>query len=154
MQQFMRRNSRTATLANLVINAVVPFLILLPATTVSVKGGAPNLFSVLLPSVFISALATTLVTFATLPGRAAGAGWLPAALRSGLGIGLLLAGPVLLALGLLRLLAPGNPLLAKELAIGLSAVVGAAAAYLASRLAVRRAMRWHTSQPVSLNTLS
>ncbi len=132
------RNARTAALANLVINAVIPFFILLPATAVSVKGAAPNLLTLLLPTVFISALATTIVTFATLPGRAQ-RGWVPAAILNGVGIGLLFAGPVAAAALLIQALVPGQPTLGKPVALALSALLGAAVGALSSLVAVRRA---------------
>lgn len=143
MQVFRKRNARTAALANLAINAVIPFFILLPVSAVNVKGGAPNLFTLLLPAVFISALATTIATFATLPGRAAGRSWLPAAVGHGAGIGLLFAGPVLAGLLLAQAFIAGKPLIAKPVALALSAATGALVGYLASFVALRRALKLH-----------
>lgn len=138
MQAFRKRNARTASLANLVINAVIPFFILLPATAVNVKGAAPNLLTLLLPTVFISALATTIVTFGTLPGRA-GRGWVPAAILNGVGVALLFAVPVAAGLFLIQALVPGQPVLGKPVALAMSALLGAAVGALSSLVALRRA---------------
>ncbi|QDA62361.1 hypothetical protein [Hymenobacter jejuensis] len=145
MQAFRKRNARTATLANLVINAVIPFFILLPVSAINVKGGAPNLLTLLLPAVFISALATTIATFATLPGRPSGLGWLPAAVLNGVGIGLLFAVPVLVALLVMQFLISDNHLISKPIALLMSAITGAGVGYLASFVALRRALKLHNS---------
>jgi hypothetical protein len=147
MQAFRKRNARTATLANLGINAVIPFFILLPVSAVNVKGGAPNLLTLLLPAVFISALATTIATFATLPGRPAGRPWLPAAVLNGVGIGLLFAVPVLAGLLPVQAMAADKMTIAKPVALLLSAVTGAAIGCLASFVALRRALKLGYSSP-------
>ena len=149
MHDFRRRNARTAALANLAINAVIPFFILLPVAAVNAKGGAPNLYTLLLPAVFISALATTIATFATLPGRPAGRGWLPAAVLNGVGIGLLFAGPVLSGLLLAQTFIAGKLLIAKPVALALSAATGALVGYLASFVALRRALKLHHPSTLS-----
>jgi hypothetical protein len=151
MQDFRRRNARTATLANLAINAVIPFFILLPVAGVKVQGEAPNLLTLLLPAVFISALATTIATFATLPSRPVGAGWLPAALLNGVGIGLLFAVPVLAGLLLVQGLLPSGAVIGKPVALLLSALTGALVGYLSSFVALKRALKSH---PSSLNAAS
>jgi hypothetical protein len=141
LQDFRYRNARTATLANLVINAVIPFVILLPVSAINVKGGAPNLFTLLLPAVFISALATTIATFATLPGRPTSKSWLPTAVLNGVGIGLLFAVPVLAALLVVQSLTAGNPSIVKGTALVLSAATGSLVGFLASFVALRRALK-------------
>ncbi|RZK12007.1 MAG: hypothetical protein EOO56_28480, partial [Hymenobacter sp.] len=94
MQQFIRRNALLATGLNIIINAVIPAAIMWNDTAVHGLGATPNLFTLLLPAVGISAFATTIATFATMPHRPAGQRWLPAALATGLGIALLFAVPV------------------------------------------------------------
>jgi hypothetical protein len=139
MQQFIRRNALLATGLNVVINAVIPAAIMWNDPAVNGLTAAPNLFTLLLPAVFISALATTIATFATLPGRLAGRGWLPAALLHGVGIALLFAGPVAGLLLAARAAGLGHFVLAKPMALVLSALVGGATGALSSFVAVRRA---------------
>lgn len=139
MQQFIRRNACTAALLNLVINAVIPAGILWPVASIGLRGGPPNWFTVLLPAVGISALATTIATFATLPGRPAGQSWLLAAVSNGLGIGLLFGLPVAIVLLAAKSFGSANWLVSKPAALGVSALVGATVGALASWVAVRRA---------------
>lgn len=139
MQQFIRRNARTAALLNLVINTVIPAGILWPVATIGLRGGPPNWFTVLLPAVGISALATTIATFATLPGKPANQSWLPAAVLSGLRIALLFGLPVALGLLAAKALTASNLEVTKTTALVVSALTGAAVGALASWVAVRRA---------------
>lgn len=139
MQQFIRRNARTAALLNLVINTVIPAGILWPVASVGLRGGPPNWFTVLLPAVGISALATTIATFATLPGKPANQSWLLAALLNGLRLALLFGLPVALGLLLVKALTTTNLEVDKITALVVSALTGAAVGALASWAAVRRA---------------
>ncbi len=150
MKQFTRDNALKSTIGNLVANTVIPGALLLGSPLVNLKGPTPNLLSVLVPGVFMSALVTTLVTFGVLtaqrkagrlaPALPAGTPWLAQALLAGVGIGLLFAGP---ALGLLLALQATLPhaQLPRLAVVALAAVVGAATGYFSSLVAVRRAAR-------------
>lgn len=150
MKEFTQRNALMATLINLVINTVAPFIIFRNHPFINLKGAAPTLVDVLLPTVLISVFATTLVTFITMtkqrmahklhPTLDAPTSWLPTALLTAVGLGLIFAG---LAFGLLRLLqsAMTNVQFPKLTALCISGGVGAFVAFLASFIAVNRARR-------------
>lgn len=142
MQQFIRRNALLATGLNLVINAVIPAAIMWNDAAVNGLDAAPNLFTLLLPAVGISALATTIATFATIPGRPASRSWLPAAVLNGVVISLLFAAPVAVALLAARAAGLGHFVLVKPTALALSSLVGGATGALSSFVAVRRAARF------------
>lgn len=143
MQQFIRRNALLATGLNIVINAVIPAAIMWNDTAVHGLDAAPNLFTLLLPAVGISAFATTIATFATVPGRPVGQHWLPTAMLNGLGIALLFAVPVAVALLLTQSAGLGHFLLTKSTALVLSSLVGGIVGALASFVAVRRAAKFY-----------
>ena len=150
MHQFTQRNAISATLFNLVINVVAPFIIFYKYDFINLKGESPTLMSMLLPTVLISVFATTLVTFITMtkqrmahklePALDAQTSWLPTALLTALGLGITFAA---LGFGLLWLLqsAMANVQIPKVTALFLSGIVGAVVAFTASFIAVNRARR-------------
>ena len=150
MQNFLRDNARKSTIGNLVANTVIPFALLLSSPLVNLKGPTPNLVSVLVPGVFMSALVTTVVTFGVMtaqrkagalaPALPAGISWFPRSLLTGVGIGLLFAVPVLA--GLLAWQASSeNMQFARGTVVGLSAVVGAATGLFSSLVATKYAAK-------------
>ena len=148
MNQFTQRNAITATLFNLIINIVAPFIIFYKHEFINLKGESPTVVNMLMPTVLISVFATTLVTFVTMtkqrmahklePTLDAHTSWLPTALLTSIGLGLAFAG---LCFGLLWLLqsSMANVQLPKLPALLLSGVVGALVAFIASFIAVNRA---------------
>ncbi|HEX8330517.1 MAG TPA: hypothetical protein VF629_23505 [Hymenobacter sp.] len=150
MQHFIRDNARKSTFGNLVVNTVVPYALLLGSPLVNLKGATPNLVSVLVPGVFMSALMTTIITFGVMtaqrkagtlaPALPAGTPWFPKALLTGIGIGLLFAVPVLaILLGLQA--SSENTQLARGLVVGISTVVGGVTGLLSSLVAAKRAAK-------------
>lgn len=148
MNQFTQRNAITATLFNLIINTVAPFIIFYKDEFINLRGESPTVVSLLMPTVLISVFATTLATFITMtkqrmahklePPLDTHTTWLPTALLTSLGLGLAFAG---LGFGLLWLLQSSleNVRLTKVPALLLSGVVGALVAFIASFIAVNRA---------------
>ena len=148
MNQFTQRNAITATLFNLIINIVAPFIIFYKDEFINLKGESPTVVNMLMPTVLISVFATTLVTFVTMtkqrmahklePALDAHTSWLPTALLTSIALGLVFAG---LCFGLLWLLqsSMANVQLPKLSALLLSGVVGALVAFIASFIAVNRA---------------
>ncbi|MDB5242189.1 MAG: hypothetical protein JWP57_2814 [Spirosoma sp.] len=148
MDQFTQRNAITATLFNLVINTVAPFLIFSEEEFINLKGESPTVVSLLMPTVMISVFATTLATFITMtkqrmahklePTLEAHTSWLPTAVLTSIGLGMAFAG---LGFGLLWVLqsSMANAQIPKLWAILLSGIVGAFAAFIASFIAVKRA---------------
>ncbi|GAB2606276.1 hypothetical protein [Spirosoma areae] len=148
MNQFTQRNAITATVFNLIINTVAPFIIFYKYEFINLKGESPTVVSMLIPTVLISVFATTLVTFVTMtkqrmahklePPLDTHTTWLPTALLTSIGLGLAFAG---LSFGLLWLLqsSMANVQLPKLSALLLSGVVGAFVAFIASFIAVNRA---------------
>ncbi len=150
MKAFIKDNAIKSTVANVVINAIIPYVILLSDSVVNVKGPTPNLLSILVPGVFMSGLMTTLITYGVMTGQRksgrlepaldATTGWLPTALLNGIGIGLLFALPaLLLILAVQSMMNTGQ--ISKVPVIMLSAVVGALTGLLSSFVAVNRAVR-------------
>lgn len=150
MKAFIIDNARKSTIANLIINTIVPFLVLLGDPFVNVKGTTPNLVSVLVPDVFMSALMTTLITFGVMTsqrksGRLAPAlthstDWFPKALLNGMAIGLLFALPAFLLIKVVEIVVANEPL-PKVLVIIISALVGALTGFFSSFVAVKRAIK-------------
>ena len=148
MNQFTKRNAITATLFNLIINTVAPFVIFHKHEFINLKGENPTLVSLLMPTVLISVFATTLATFVTMtkqrmahklePALDIHTAWLPTALLTSIGLGLAFAG---LSFGLLWLLqsSMANVQIPKLPALLTSGVVGAFVAFIASFVAVNRA---------------
>ena len=150
MKAFIKDNALKSTIGNLIANTVIPYLILLSDSVVNVKGATPNLVSVLVPGVFMSALLTTLITYGVMtsqrkrgqlaPSLAASTGWFPTALLNGIGIGLVFAIPSLLLIMAMQSVMD-NGQIPKLTAVGLAAVVGALTGFLSSFVAVNRAVR-------------
>jgi hypothetical protein len=150
MKEFTQRNAITATLFNLIINTVAPFIIFYKYEFINLKGETPTLVSMLMPTVLISVFATTLATFVTMtkqrmanklePTLDNHTSWLPTALLTSIGLGLAFSG---LCFGLLWLLQStmANVQLPKLPALLVSGVVGAFVAFIASFIAVNRAQR-------------
>lgn len=148
MKKFTQRNAITATLFNLIISTVAPFLIFYKDEFFNLKGEDPTVVSLLLPTVLISVFATTLVTFVTTtkqcmarklqPALDARTSWLPTALLTSIGLGLTFTG---LCFGLLWLLQSSlaNVQFPKLPALLVSGGVGALVALIASFIAVNRA---------------
>lgn len=150
MKEFIKSNAIKSVVANLFINTLIPYLILLSDAVVNVKGAAPNLISVLVPGVFMPAFITTLITFGVmtskrksgqlLPVLIAPVNWLPTALLTGVGIGLLFTVPALLLILLVQSLL-GDGQIPKLTVILVSAIIGALTGLLASFIAVNRAAK-------------
>lgn len=150
MKEFTQRNALTATLFNLIINTVAPFIIFYQYEFINLKGDNPTVVSMLMPTVLISVFATTLATFVTMtkqrmahklePALNTKTTWLPTALLTSMGLGLAFAG---VSFGLLWLLqsSMANVQLPKLPALLVSGVVGALVAFIASFIAVNRARR-------------
>jgi hypothetical protein len=155
MKAFLKDNAIKSTIGNLVINTLFPVLILLSDSVVNVKGPTPNLTSILVPGIFMSALMTTIITYGVMtsqrkrgqlaPSLSAATGWFPTALLNGIGIGLLFALPsLLLIIGLQSVME--NELIPKLTVIVLSAVIGALTGLFSSLVAANRAVRLGASQ--------
>lgn len=152
MKKFTQRNAVTATLLNLIINIVAPFIIFYRYESINLKGDNPNVMDLLLPAVVISVFATTMATFVTMtkqrvaqklhPVLATDTAWLPTAFVTSLVLALLFAGVAFLLIVLIQSVA-GNGQLPKPAALALSGVVGAFVALLTSFIAVRRASLIH-----------
>ncbi len=150
MKAFVKDNALKSTVANLIINTVFPYLILLSNSIVNVKGSTPNLLSILVPGVFMSALMTTLITYGVMtsqrksgqlaPALSASTGWFSTAFLNGIGIGLLFAVPTLLVI-LAAQSVMENESIPKLMVIMVSAVVGALTGLFSSFMAVNRAVR-------------
>lgn len=150
MHHFIRDNARKSTIGNLVVNTVIPFALLLGSPLVNLKGPTPNLVSVLVPGVFMSALMTTIITFGVMtsqrkagalaPALPANTRWFPKALLTGVGIGLLFAVPVLAVLLAVQA-SSENTQFARGLVVGISTVVGGTTGLLSSLVATKRAAR-------------
>ena len=127
-----------------------PYLILLSDSVVNVKGPTPNLMSVLVPGVFMSALMTTIITYGVMtsqrkrglltPALAASVGWFPTALLNGIGIGLLFAGSALLVIMGVQSVMENEPI-PKLTVIIVSALIGALTGLFSSFVAVNRAVK-------------
>ena len=150
MNAFTRDNAIKSTIANLIIGAVIPYLILLSDSIVHIKGATPNILSVLLPGVFMAALMTTLITYGVMtsqrksgrltPALTPSTGWFPTALLNGIAIGLLFALPALLVIKGIEVLATDEPL-PKLSVILLSSLISALTGFLSSFVAVKRATK-------------
>lgn len=150
MNQFTQRNAIMATLFNLIISTIAPSIIFYKHEFINLKGENPTVVSMLMPTVLISVFATTLVTFITItkqrmahklePALDTHTTWIPTAILTSIGLGIVFAG---LSFGLLWLLqsSMANVQLPKLPALLLSGVVGAFVAFLASFIAVNRAKR-------------
>lgn len=150
MKQFIRANALKSTIGNLVANTVIPGALLLGSPLVNLKGPTPNLLSVLVPGVFMSALVTTIITFGVMtaqrkagvlaPALPPATRWFAGALGEGVSIGLLFAVPALLVVLSVQL-AAANVQLGRGVTVGVSAVVGAAVGLFSSLVASRRAAK-------------
>ena len=150
MKTFIKDNAIKSTIGNLVINTLFPFLILLSNSFVNVKGPTPNLISILVPGVFMSALMTTIITYGVMtnqrkkgqlaPALDAATGWFPTALLNGIGIGLLFAIPVLLLIMAVQSVMENRPI-PKLNVIILSAIIGTLTGLFSSFVAANRAVR-------------
>lgn len=150
MKEFIKGNAIKSTIGNLVINTLVPFVLLLSNSTVNVKGLTPNLISVLVPGVFMSALVTTLITYGVMtsqrkqgqlaPPLDASTGWFPTAFLNGIGIGLLFAIPTLLLVIAVQSTLANEPI-PKLPVIVVSAVIGMLTGLFSSFVAANRAIR-------------
>ncbi len=150
MKEFTKDNAIKSTIGNLVINALMPFLLLLSDPVVNVKGATPNLISVLVPGVFMSALVTTIITYGVMtsqrkrgelaPALDTSVGWFPTALFNGIGIGLLFAIPALLLLMAVQSVM-GEGQLPKAPMIAVSSIIGALTGLFSSLVAVNRAVK-------------
>lgn len=148
MKEFTQRNAIMATVLNLIINTVAPFIILYNNAFVNLKGESPTLVSMLVPTVMISVFATTLATFMTMskqrmahklePSLDIHTRWLPTALLTSIGLGLAFTGLCVGLLWLLQLSMP-NIQIPKLQALLISGVVGAFVAFITSFIAVNRA---------------
>ncbi len=155
MKAFIKDNAIKSTLTNLVINTVFPVLILLSNSVVNVKGPTPNLISVLIPGVFMSALMTTIITYGVMSSRRkkrqleptldATVNWVPTAFLNGIGIGLLFAVLALLPIMMAQSMLENEPI-PRLTVIGISALLGALTGFLSSFVAVNRAVRLGTKQ--------
>ena len=160
MRKFLLDNALKSTVGNVVVNTIIPFLLLLSAPFVNLKGPTPNLLSVLVPGVFVSGLMTTIVTFGVMTAQRkagvlasalpAGTRWFPKALLNGIGIGLLFAVPVLLLILALQA-TRANVELSKTLVIGVSTLVGGLTGLLSSLVASKRAAK--LTAPLTANLL-
>ncbi|HEX8424778.1 hypothetical protein [Hymenobacter sp.] len=150
MSKFIFDNALKSTFGNVVVNTVIPFLLLLSAPFVNLEGPTPNLVSVLVPGVFMSALVTTIITFGVMtaqrkagtlaPALPADTRWFPKALVTGIGIGLLFALPVLVIILVLQGTRE-NVELPKLTVIAASTVVGGLTGLLSSIVASKRAAK-------------
>lgn len=150
MKAFLKDNAIKSIIGNLIINTLFPYLILLSDSVVNVKGPTPNLISVLVPGVFMSALVTTLITYGVMtsqrksgrlaPSLSASTGWFPTALLNGIGIGLLFAIALLLLILAVQSVMENEPI-PKRTVIIVSAIVGALTGLFSSLLAANRAVR-------------
>lgn len=150
MKAFIKDNAIKSTIANLVVNTVFPFLILLSDSFVNVKEPTPNLISILVPGVFMSALMTTIITYGVMtsqrkkgqlaPALNAATGWFPSALLNGIGIGLLFAVPTLLLIMAVQSVMKNEPI-PKLNVIILSAIIGALTGLFSSFVAANRAVK-------------
>lgn len=150
MKAFIKDNALKSTIANGIINTIIPFLVLLADQVVNVKGATPNLVSVLVPGVFMSALMTTLITFGVMtskrksgrlePTLAPSTSWLSTALLNGIAIGLLFALPALLLIKGVEIVIANEPL-PKVPVIVASALIGAITGFCSSFVAVQRAIK-------------
>lgn len=150
MKAFVKDNALKSTLANLIINTLIPFLVLLTEPVVNVKGATPNLVSVLVPGVFMSALMTTLITFGVMtsqrksgkltPGLAPSTTWVPTALLNGISIGLIFALPAFLLIKGVEIGLVNEPIPKVPIIIA-SALIGALTGFVSSFVAVKRAIR-------------
>ncbi|ADB37598.1 hypothetical protein [Spirosoma linguale] len=150
MKAFIKDNAIKSTVANMIIGAIIPSLVLLSDSVVQVKGPTPNLLSVLLPGVFMAAFMTTIITFGVMtsqrkngqltPALAPSTSWIVPALLNGVAIGLLFALPALLILKGIKMVMANEPL-PKLSVILISALIGALTGFLASFVAVKRAIK-------------
>ncbi len=150
MKEFTKDNAIKSTIGNLVVNALIPFLLLFSDPVVNVKGATPNLISVLVPGVFMSALLTTIITYGVMtsqrkrgqlaPALDTSAGWFPAALLNGIGIGLIFAIPALLLLLVVQSMT-GDGQLPRLTVLIVSSSSGALTGLFSSLMAVNRAIR-------------
>ncbi|GAB3224681.1 hypothetical protein [Spirosoma arcticum] len=154
MKAFLKDNAIKSTIGNLVINTLFPFLILLSDSVVNVKGPRPNLISILVPGVFMSALMTTIITYGVMtsqrkkgqltPSLSAATGWFPTALLNGIGIGLLFAVPTLLLIMAVQSMMENQPI-PKLTVIIVSAIIGALTGLFSSLVAANRAIKLGSS---------
>lgn len=150
MKAFIKDNAIKSVIGNLVINTLMPVLILLSDSFVNVKGPTPNLVSVLVPGMFMSALMTTIITYGTMtsqrksgqlvPALSASVRWFPRCLPTAIGIGLLFAAITLVLILAVQLVVENQPI-PKLTVIILSALLGAAVGYFSSLVAVNRAVK-------------
>lgn len=149
MDTLIRTNALKSTLGSLVPNAGMTWLTLRSAPLVTLIGPMPNLLSVMLPAVFMTALVTTLLTFSAItaarkhgqlsPALPAETPWFAKAAGVGLGIGGLFAGLVALLLcGLKAALATAHA--SRLVLVLLAGAIGMVVALLAALLAGRRAL--------------
>lgn len=149
MNAIIRANALKSMVGSLVPNVGMTWLALRNAPLVMLVGPTPNLLSVVLPAVVMSALVTTLLTFSAIvaarkrgqlsPALPAAAPWLPKAVLVGFGISGLAAVPV--ATLLWGLQAPLATAQASRLTLVLMAsAIGMVVALLAALLAARRAV--------------
>ncbi|GAB2533753.1 hypothetical protein [Spirosoma aerophilum] len=149
MKAFIKDNALKSTLANLIIGAVIPSLVLRSHSVVHIQGSTPNLLSVLLPGVFMAAFMTTIITFGVMtsqrktgkltPGLRPSTGWILVALLNGIVIGLLFALPALLIIKIVERVVADTSL-PKLSVILLSALISALTGFLSSFVAVKRAV--------------
>ncbi len=150
MKAFLKDNAIKSIIANLIINTLFPYLILLSDSVVNVKGATPNLISILVPGIFMSALMTTIITYGVMtsqrksgqlaPSLSAATGWFSTALLTGIGIGLLFAVPSLLLIMAVQSVMENVPI-PKLTVIGLSAIIGALTGLFSSFVAANRAVK-------------
>ena len=156
MNAVIRANALKSTAGSLVPNVGLTWLALRSTPLVALTGPAPNLLTVLLPAMGMTALATTLLTFSAIAAARRGGqlspplppaiSWWPAAGLASLGLGGLAAGlAAALGLGLRPLLAgvqaTRTTLVLATAALGL--VVALVTALLAARRARRLGAAWN-----------
>ncbi len=144
MNQFTQRNAIMATVLNLIINTVAPFIIFFNDAFINLKGENPTLISMLMPTVMISVLTMSKQRMAHKlePTLDIHTRWLPTALLTSIGLGLIFTG---LCFGLLWLLqsSMANVQIPKLPALLISGVLGAFVAFITSFIAVSRARLIH-----------
>ena len=148
MHPIIRANALKSTVGSLIPNAGPTWWALRSDPVVYLTGPEPNLLSVLLPAVFMSALVTTLLTYAALTGaRKRGqllpplpetSRWIPAALLTSLVTSLVFVLPLAAGIGSLSLALAEVKVSRMAMiagAMGLGAVAALLAALVASTCA-------------------
>ncbi|AUD03879.1 hypothetical protein [Spirosoma pollinicola] len=148
MEKFTKRNAITATVLNLIINILAPFIIFHQYEAINLKGTNPTVVDLLIPTVMISVFATTMATFVTMtkqrmarklePSLNATTNWFLTALFTALALGFAFAGLAYLFIKVIQLSQP-NFKLTKPVALVLSGLVGSLVALGTSFIAVNRA---------------